>query len=423
MTTTPELREKRMMPADWSALPSIAPSHIKVARTGLGASDRIDLEKLVGSSSMPLIKSALTLLQPHELPIFSIGLGCTEKYGFNRNFDAFGAPACRKYHDTFVKHGRWFRDHDNKPTSLHYGRHILTSFNEKMGRVEIVTGLYQNKEAAERNGSTGRVADMELNSIESGDPIHTSMSCKIPYDVCVSCHHKAASPKDYCDEKTCKHGGCKNNLGRLYDDGLLQGVDNPIVTWFDLSNITNKKQADRIAVTYGAIKQAAAQIQVPERFKKAFMLLLEEEQRMVLAPEPITSIERLSAKVASTTNISNLGYFVPLHAQPGGSNDSFGAFLYSTKNAEYAAEIFNAAAGCLSAGRGAATNGVPLRETTLKKAVFSVLLSDTQEKYARVFSGPPPAAYAGYTLACVAASEDPAHTAAIVTRINSCNKA
>lgn len=416
-TVTDPRREKRMMPADWASLPSIAPSHIKLARGNrLGGNDRIDLEQLVGSSSMPLIKAAVSLLQPGEAPIFSIALGCTEVYGFNRNFDGFKAAACRARHDTFVKYGRWFRDHDNKPTSLHYGRHVLSAFNEKMGRVEVVTGLYQTKEAAERNGPTGRVADIELDGIESDSPPHVSMACKIPYDVCVSCQHKAAAPKDYCTEKTCKHGGCKNNLGRLYDDGMLLAVDNPLPDWFDLSNITNKKQADRIAVSYGAIKKAASSVEVPERFKTAFYAMLQSEQQALLQSYEITPIERLGIKSAGVVS-KDLR-----HVSPCSTGCGFGSALFATTNSTYADEMFKSASDWLRRPPTVVDNvGVPLQTTPLKKAIFSVLLSDVHEKVARSFSGPPPASYAGYLLACVVSADDQEHAAEVITRINSCN--
>ncbi len=72
---------------------------------------------------------------PGEVPIHLIAIGATEYYGPNRNGDGFSEACCRKYHDTFVKHARWYRNHKNKDKSKSYGIIKASSYNENMHRL------------------------------------------------------------------------------------------------------------------------------------------------------------------------------------------------------------------------------------------------------------------------------------------------
>ena len=56
-----------------------------------------------------------------------------------------------------------------------------SAYNDDMRRVELISFLYANKEAAERHG--GAVADLELEKLAKDEDIPVSMSCRVPHDI------------------------------------------------------------------------------------------------------------------------------------------------------------------------------------------------------------------------------------------------
>ncbi len=141
----------------------------------------------------------------------------------------------------------------NQDTKKSYGKVRKSWYNEPLQRVESIIALNGNKEAAERN--KGLVADKEMEMLESGKEIPVSQSVKVSFDLCSGCGHKAKSRKFYCDETTCKYGGCKNHLGTVYEDGTHLFVENPCKDnkFFDLSNVSRTRGADRTAFVTGKV--------------------------------------------------------------------------------------------------------------------------------------------------------------------------
>lgn len=188
-------------------------------------------------------------LGPGEEAVHQIALGATEAYGPNRNGDGFKEATLRKYHPTFVKYAKVYRNHNNKNPAKSYGVIKLSWYNDAMRRVELLLCLNATKEAARRNG--GLVADKELEKLARGEDLAGSMSCTVPFDVCSSCGNRARSRAEYCDEDSCvgphgeKRGGCKRYLAKVASDGHLLHVDNPNPRFFDYSSVL--VPADRIA--------------------------------------------------------------------------------------------------------------------------------------------------------------------------------
>lgn len=231
-------------------------SLIKVSSRGIIGNDRADLVKRAGAefvSKLSNIKFA-----KDEVPVHLIAIGATEDYGPNRNGDGFKRACCEKYHDTFVKFARFYRDHLNKNPAKSYGLVKASAYHEPMRRIELVAALNATKEAAERNG--GLLADKELEKLARGDDIGVSMACNIGYDVCSGCGNKAKTRAEYCDSIEngghCKAGGLKHNLGRCLDDGHVLHADNPHPRFFDISHVF--RPADRIAYISGTLSKAAS---------------------------------------------------------------------------------------------------------------------------------------------------------------------
>lgn len=218
---------------------------IKISSRGLVGSDLGSFVKRAGHYIANEIKK-LTF-EPGEVPIHLIALGALEYYGPNRNGDAFDVNTCRKYHHTFKKYAKLYRNHMNKDPSRSYGVVKASLYNEEMHRIELIVALNGNRKIAEKNG--GLVADKELQKLASGKEIAVSMACFVPYDVCSICGNKAKSRAEYCrglDEGgKCPGGGARTKLGTVLEDGRQLFVYNPNPKFFDISHVI--KPADRIA--------------------------------------------------------------------------------------------------------------------------------------------------------------------------------
>lgn len=264
------------------------------------------LIKRAGSEFVELARKVQ--LGPGEEAVHQIALGATESYGPNRNGDGFKEAALRKYHSTFVKYARVYRNHNNKDPSRSYGVIKLSWYNPAMQRVELLLALNATKEAARRNG--GLVADKELEKLARGEDLAGSMSCTVPFDVCSSCGNRARSRLEYCDEDTCigphgeKRGGCKRYLAKVAADGHLLHVDNPYPRFFDYSSVL--VPADRIAfgnlATYlakaagdGGFFCSGAEAAEILRSTGDYVCPLEEEEDIFQAPEKCSSVFQAKA--------------------------------------------------------------------------------------------------------------------------------
>lgn len=230
-------------------------SLMKCASSGLGSGgDFRALVKRAGHYVADMVRGIK--FASGEVPVHSIALGAEEWYGPNRNGDGFSEAACRKYHKTFEKYARAYRDHENKDPAKSYGIVKLAIYNEPMHRIELILAYNATKEAALRNG--GLVADKELDLLEKGADFDTSMACRVPFDVCSVCNNRAKTRADYCtsikEGGMCKGGGLKNNIATILGDGTQVFAHNPDPCWFDNSMVW--RHADRIASATGMLKAA-----------------------------------------------------------------------------------------------------------------------------------------------------------------------
>lgn len=225
---------------------------VKVASTGLRGRD---FAEFVKRANHPL---ALWVREhppgPGEVYVHNVAMGSTEKFGFNRNHDGYSDAMLRVDTPTFEKHARWFYSHKNDDPSKSYGDVRRATYDPDVGRVETIAALYATKEAALRKG--GLVAKKTLDKLASNRDVAVSQSCRVPKDRCVGCGHEAKNRSEYCGPERCKYGGCRDHLGRVFDDGFVLGVDNPRCTFFDLSDVSDTRGADRTAFVTGKVAAA-----------------------------------------------------------------------------------------------------------------------------------------------------------------------
>ena len=223
---------------------------IKVSSRGLIGTDRSDFLEKRAAAPIFADRLARVKLGSGDIPIHLVAIGATEAFGPNRNGDGFKEATCREVHDTFVKHARLYKNHQNKNPKKSFGKVALSAYNEPMRRIELLVIGNGTKEAADRNG--GLVMDKRsIDRLSDGEFLPFSMACKVAYDVCNNCFNKAANRSLYCTADTCispggrRMFGCRDGLTKVSADGLQQYVENPGAMMFDISEVI--RPADRIA--------------------------------------------------------------------------------------------------------------------------------------------------------------------------------
>lgn len=194
--------------------------------------------------------------EPGTSVIHLITLGSMEYYGHNRNGDAFNEKSARvqhpepekgnpgytlldsglsRYHKTFAKYAKVYKDHANKDPELASGEIIAEALNPEMHRGELLIRVKDDLWAP------------ELEKLARGEDLAFSMSAKVPYDICTICGHKAANRSEYCDH-------LRFEMGHVKEGGWHVGAINDRPLFFDISGVF--RPADRIA--YGLQKVASA---------------------------------------------------------------------------------------------------------------------------------------------------------------------
>ncbi len=220
---------------------------VKVSSRGLIGQDRKALEKRAGAAFVDEILKSGIKFAKDEFPVHLNAVGSTEGYGSNRNGDGFDEKTCEAQHHTFVKDAKVYKHHKNKEPEKSYGDVKLSHYNKDMRRIELLVSVNGSKEAAVRHGN---LYDADLaERVNAGEDIPWSMACKVAYDVCSGCGNKAKTRAEYCDDDTCKYGGCKHNLTKVAFDGHVLHVNNPNCGYFDISEVI--RPADRGA--YGGL--------------------------------------------------------------------------------------------------------------------------------------------------------------------------
>lgn len=185
--------------------------------------------------------------KPGTSIVLVLALGAYETYDLNRNGDGFNEFAYRNgfkptcgccqadgawvtqqevlpnHYKSFEEHGKIYRHHQNKDPLKACGDVIKAFWNPQMHRVELLLGL--------RNELAPDLAQR----IEAGEYPAVSMGCRIKYDVCTICGHKAATRKQYCDH-------LKFGMRQVTPGGLRAGALNPSPKFFDISFVV--KPAD-----------------------------------------------------------------------------------------------------------------------------------------------------------------------------------
>jgi hypothetical protein len=251
--------------------------------------------------------------------VLVLALGAYETYDLNRNADGFNEhpyrvglkPTCGcctatdgwisqeevlpQHYKTFEQYGKVYRHHQNKDPLKGIGDVFKAFWNPFMHRVELLVGLENSKapDLAER------IAANEYPAV--------SMGCRIKYDVCTICGHKAPTRAQYCEH-------LKFGLRQVTPSGLRAGALNPSPRFFDISFVIKpadqtgymlKKVAEHYEVRGSAemgeyldrLEEKRAAIQKISDIDKVIRGLPIDHKTSPLSPEEASAIKSLQKQV------------------------------------------------------------------------------------------------------------------------------
>lgn len=159
-----------------------------------------------------------------KVALYNRALGAYESFGINRNGDGFARHELQTKHATFVEGGHYFKHHVNRDPALSRGRPVASAYNDRTDMIDLII-----------------VADMDkcaeqIQALESGKRVPTSMGAKVAYDTCTICDHRARTRAEYC-EHVHKYASAPYGMRSVLPDGRVCGVMNPNPRWFDLSDV------------------------------------------------------------------------------------------------------------------------------------------------------------------------------------------
>jgi hypothetical protein len=127
-------------------------------------------------------------------------------------------------HATFVSNAHYFQHHQNKDPALSRGRPVASAFNDQTDMVDLII-----------------VADMDkcaeqIQALESGRRVPTSMGAKVAFDQCTICDNRAKRREDYC-QHVHKMAQAPYGMRSVLPSGQICGVMNPDPNFFDISDV------------------------------------------------------------------------------------------------------------------------------------------------------------------------------------------
>jgi hypothetical protein len=214
----------------WKVIVGDGETHHGPSWTWIDTDSRYSLSKVAsrGTYVPPSLAAKISEIQgtlPHDkVAFYNRALGSFESFGLNKNGDGFAEDWLKRNHDTFVKNAHYFKHHVNKDPALGRGRPVASAYNEKTAMVDLIIVADRDK------------CEEQIQALESGRRVPTSMGAKVAFDVCTICGHQAPNRSMYCEHvKTAAlepYGMC-----RVLPDGRVCGVMNPDPKFFDISDV------------------------------------------------------------------------------------------------------------------------------------------------------------------------------------------
>jgi hypothetical protein len=171
--------------------------------------DKDQLEKIASEEAIKYEEWVDIMPKEGKAYVHVVTTGAGEFYGPNVNADYYNEDHCRvifpkpgagiektatldgglrKYHNTYMKHGGVYTEHQNSRKGFEKQGNIFAErYNDKMHRGELILELDVDKWRP------------TLQKLASGDPVFLSQGSSLKFDVCSICGNRATKMSDYCD--------------------------------------------------------------------------------------------------------------------------------------------------------------------------------------------------------------------------------
>lgn len=206
------------------------------------------LEKIAVSTSPEIQRFIAENIEsdPRYVYILVSALGSGEIWGPNVNGDYFREEDIKSSHKTFELFGHVFLHHQNKDPKNASGKILLSHWNPRMHRAELIIRIEREK------------APKVARDIDEGKMPDVSMGCKVKFDVCSYCGNHAKTRAEYCTH-------LKNNMGKVLRDGRQVYAINPNPKFFDISIvfIGADRTAKGLAKIASVTKESDIEKQIP----------------------------------------------------------------------------------------------------------------------------------------------------------------
>lgn len=153
---------------------------------------------------------------PNYAYLYDRAMGAGEVYGPNNNGDWFGRDELMRKHATFVSDAHLFRHHQNKDPRNKIGDVMVSDYNDKLDTVDLIIKAPLEKVAK------------DLQKLEKGNVLATSMGARVKHDQCSICGNKASRRLAYC-----RH--LRSQMLKVYPDGRQVFAINPNPRFVDIS--------------------------------------------------------------------------------------------------------------------------------------------------------------------------------------------
>lgn len=195
-----------------------------------------------------VIRDVQAAPDPSMAYLYDRALGAGEHYGANNNGDWFGRDELKKRHGTFKSDGALYRHHKSDGPKV--GDVLASAYNDKLDTVDLIL----------RAPLTALQDDLE--KLESGGVIATSMGARVPHDICSYCGNKARNRAMYCDH-------LKHQMLKIHSDGRQVFAINPEPLFKDISIVVIQAAPESVVLRKIAnLQQIARQAKTAEMEKE-----------------------------------------------------------------------------------------------------------------------------------------------------------
>lgn len=201
----------------------------------------------------------------------------------NVNGDFFPEAALSHFgkdygYKTFEYNAKIYKHHINKDPKASYGDVALAVYNPKYHRVELIVVL-----------DNAKAPDI-VERIDNGDYPEWSMGCRVPYDVCSICGHKAKTTKEYCEH-------LKYYIGRIHPGtGKQAYAINTHPNFFDISQVligADKTAKTHLKVASSGARPVVSSAYIAEKMAETKEATIEKDIPSGTPPASQDSVETL----------------------------------------------------------------------------------------------------------------------------------